>query len=91
MVAENYPLEANAQIFFFQALVAGVHLKVTAGALLNKCKDPDMLERAFCGKIKMKYCFGCLSVSSRGGGGPLILGSEFGNVVQSPQETRLYQ
>ena len=90
MVSENYPLEANAQIFLFQALVAGVHLKVTAGAFLNKCKDPDILERAFCGKIKMKCCFGCISVKS-GGGGPLILGSEFGNVGQSPQETSLYQ
>lgn len=62
MVSENYPLEANAQIFLFQALVAGMHLKVTAGAFLNKLKDPDVLERASCGKIKMKYCFGCTSV-----------------------------
>lgn len=90
MVSVNYPLEANAQIFLFQDLVAGVHLRVTAGAFLNKHKDPDILERAFCGKIKMKYWFGCISVSS-GDGGPLILGSEFGNVGGSPQETSLYQ
>lgn len=79
MVSENYPLEANAQIFLFQALLAGVHLKVTAGAFLKKWKDPDILERAFCGKIKMKYCFGYISVSS-GGGGPKI------NVGWFPQE-----
>ena len=62
MVSENYPLEANAQILLFQAVVAGMHLQVTAGAFLNKHKDPDILERAFCGKMEMKYCFGCLSV-----------------------------
>lgn len=90
IVAENYPLEAKAQIFLFQALVAGMHLKVSAGAFLSKHKDPDTLESAFCGEIKMKYCFGCISVSS-GGGEPLSLGSDFGNVGWSPQETSLYQ
>lgn len=45
-------------------------------------KNPDILERVFCGKIRMKYCFGCISVDS-GDGGPLILGSEFENVGQS--------
>lgn len=70
--------------------MAGLHLEVAAGAFLSKDTDPDIPERAFCGKIKMKYCFGCVSVSG-GGGEPLILGGEFGNVGRSPQETTLYQ
>lgn len=52
MVSENYPLDANAQIFLFCALLTGMHLKVTAGAFSKyiTCMDPDRPERAFVGK-----------------------------------------
>lgn len=53
-------------------------------------RSPDILERVFCGKSEMKYCFGCISVGS-GDGGPLILGSEFENVGHSLCEKSLYQ
>lgn len=50
MVSENYPLDANAQIFF-HALLTGMHLEVTAGAFSKyiTCMDPDRPKRAFVG------------------------------------------
>lgn len=80
MVSENYPLEVNAQILPFKALMSA--LKSYCWSFLNMDKSLDIFERIFCGKIKMKYCFGCISVGS-GDGGPLILGSEFENIGHS--------
>lgn len=91
MVSEKYPLNANAQIIFFRALLTGTCLKVTAGPFLNMHRVRILTYlRGTLGEMKTKHGALCTSVSC-GSAGLLMFDSEFGNTGQRPPETSLDQ
>lgn len=91
MVSEKYPLNANAQIFLFHALLTGMCLKVTAGPFLNIHRVRILTYlRGTLGEMKTKHGVVRTSVSC-GGAGLLMFDSEFGNTGQCSQETVLDQ